>query len=88
MDSETGFGACCSPVELLAKMITIRVHLDDVPANNAPLLIAPGSHRQGMVPVGKIGKQLRVLEPRHVLPMRAMFGGLFNPHPACLSRHP
>lgn len=42
------------PVELLAKMITIRVHLDDVPATNAPLQIAPGSHRGGMVPVGKI----------------------------------
>lgn len=42
------------PVELLAKMITVRVHLDDVPETNAPLLIAPGSHREGMVPVGMI----------------------------------
>ena len=42
------------PAELLAKMITIRVHLDDVPSTNAPLVIAPGSHREGMVPVGKI----------------------------------
>jgi ectoine hydroxylase-related dioxygenase (phytanoyl-CoA dioxygenase family) len=31
-------------------MVTVRVHLDDVPATNAPLLIAPGSHRRGRVP--------------------------------------
>lgn len=49
-----GFVHVAPPVDLLAKMITIRVHLDDVPATNAPLLIAPGSHREGMVPVGKI----------------------------------
>lgn len=42
------------PEELLAKMITVRVHLDDVTETNAPLLIAPGSHREGMVPVGMI----------------------------------
>jgi len=33
------------PFPLLARMVTLRVHLDDVPADNAPLLIAPGSHR-------------------------------------------
>ena len=30
-------------------MLTLRVHLDDVPATNAPLLIAPGSHRLGVI---------------------------------------
>src|SRR5690606_2955065 len=35
------------PFALLAGMLTMRVHLDVVPANNAPLLIAPGSHRLG-----------------------------------------
>lgn len=49
-----GFVHVAPPADLLAKMITIRVHLDAVPATNAPLLIAPGSHREGMVPVGKI----------------------------------
>ncbi len=33
------------PFALLAGMLTLRVHLDPVPADNAPLLIAPGSHR-------------------------------------------
>lgn len=37
------------PITLLARMHTIRVHLDPVPVNNAPLLIAPGSHRLGRV---------------------------------------
>ncbi|MEO6216234.1 MAG: phytanoyl-CoA dioxygenase family protein [Sphingomonas sp.] len=37
------------PFELLARMVTLRVHLDSVSADNAPLLIAPGSHRAGRV---------------------------------------
>jgi hypothetical protein len=37
------------PFDLLTRMVTLRVHLDDVPATNAPLLIAPGSHADGRV---------------------------------------
>lgn len=37
------------PFDLLARMVTLRVHLDDVEPDNAPLLIAPGSHRLGRV---------------------------------------
>jgi hypothetical protein len=37
------------PLDLLERMVTIRIHLDDVPEDNAPLLIAPGSHRLGLV---------------------------------------
>ncbi len=37
------------PIELLEGMLTIRAHLDDVPPENAPLLIAPGSHRFGRI---------------------------------------
>ena len=37
------------PAELLAGMLTMRVHLDAVPATNAPLLVAPGSHRLGRI---------------------------------------
>ncbi|RYG27419.1 MAG: phytanoyl-CoA dioxygenase, partial [Burkholderiales bacterium] len=33
------------PFDLLSRMLTLRVHLDPVPIDNAPLLIAPGSHR-------------------------------------------
>lgn len=37
------------PFDILAGMTTLRLHLDPVPADNAPLLIAPGSHRLGRV---------------------------------------
>ena len=37
------------PFDLLRQMITVRVHLDPVPATNAPLLHAPGSHRLGRI---------------------------------------
>lgn len=42
------------PFEYLARMLTVRVHLDDVPEDNAPLMVAPGSHRLGRVPEPQI----------------------------------
>jgi Phytanoyl-CoA dioxygenase (PhyH) len=38
------------PFELLSNMVTLRVHIDPVPASNGPLLIAPGSHTLGRIP--------------------------------------
>lgn len=35
------------PFDILERMVTLRVHLDQVDANNAPLRIVPGSHRLG-----------------------------------------
>jgi len=37
------------PFEILARMVTLRVHLDSVDAGNAPLRAALGSHRLGRV---------------------------------------
>ena len=37
------------PFDLLAGMVTLRLHIDAVPATNAPLLIAPGSHKLGRI---------------------------------------
>lgn len=37
------------PSALLARMVTLRIHLDPVDSGNAPLLVAPGSHRLGRV---------------------------------------
>jgi hypothetical protein len=37
------------PFEVLRAMITLRIHIDPVPATNAPLLIAPGSHQLGKI---------------------------------------
>lgn len=47
------------PFELLSRMVTLRAHLDEVPANNAPLLVAPGSHRFGRIAVGDIDEVVR-----------------------------
>lgn len=35
------------PAEVLAKMIAVRVHLDDCGPQNGPLRVLPGSHRHG-----------------------------------------
>lgn len=40
------------PFDVLAKMVTLRVHLDPVDEGNAPLRIALGSHRLGRVAAG------------------------------------
>ncbi len=37
------------PFEILSAMLTFRVHLDPVHVDNGPLLIAPGSHRDGKI---------------------------------------
>lgn len=37
------------PFSIIEQMVTIRVHLDEVPADNAPLLIAPASHTGGRI---------------------------------------
>jgi hypothetical protein len=47
------------PFGLLERMVTLRVHLDDVPATNGPLLIAPGSHSLGRISVGEIDQIVR-----------------------------
>jgi hypothetical protein len=46
---KAGMTHVAPPFALLAAMVTMRIHLDPVPADNAPLLIAPGSHRLGLV---------------------------------------
>ena len=42
------------PFAVIERMVTLRIHFDPVPADNAPLLIAPGSHRLGRVPEWKV----------------------------------
>lgn len=48
---KSGMVHVAPPFELLTRMVTLRAHLDDVPATNAPLLFAPGSHTYGRVAV-------------------------------------
>jgi len=42
------------PFEILARMLTARIHLDPVGADNAPLLVAPGSHAFGRLAEARI----------------------------------
>lgn len=56
---KAGMQHVAPPFTLLSRMVTLRVHLDDVPASNAPLLIAPGSHNRGRVPVEAIDDVVR-----------------------------
>ena len=46
---KAGLQHVAPPLEILEHMVTIRIHLDDVPESNAPLLVALRSHRKGLV---------------------------------------
>jgi hypothetical protein len=52
---KAGVAHVAPPFDLLAEMITLRVHLDAAGAGNGPLLIAPGSHRLGRISEADIG---------------------------------
>lgn len=56
---KAGMQHVAPPQDLLAKMITVRAHLDEVPASNAPLLVAPGSHRMGRIAEADIADVVR-----------------------------
>jgi hypothetical protein len=47
-----------APAELLATMLTVRIHLDAMTADNGPLRVAPGSHRPDL-PAGGPAVELR-----------------------------
>jgi hypothetical protein len=47
------------PFELLADMVTLRAHIDSVPLSNAPLLIAPGSHKLGRIAEDDVREVIR-----------------------------
>jgi hypothetical protein len=40
------------PFDVIAKMVTLRLQLDDVDDDNAPLRVALGSHSRGLIAVG------------------------------------
>lgn len=61
------------PIALLEAMVTVRIHLDDVDADNAPLLVAPRSHRLGLVSerdiesvVASLGTEICLAERGHI----------------------
>lgn len=46
---KAGIHHVAPPPALLDAMVTLRLHIDPVDADNAPLLIAPGSHHHGRI---------------------------------------
>jgi ectoine hydroxylase-related dioxygenase (phytanoyl-CoA dioxygenase family) len=56
---KAGMQHVAPPFDLLSRMVTVRVHLDDVSVENAPLLIAPGSHRYGRVAIDHVPEVVR-----------------------------
>jgi hypothetical protein len=69
--------------DLSERMITLRVHLDDCAADNAPLRIAPGSHRLGRIGEGS-GAHRRAYRPLCLLGPRGRHLGL--PPRSCTRR--
>ena len=51
---KSGIPHAVPPFEFIRDMLTVRVHLDDVGERNAPLHVAPGSHRLGALPEPEI----------------------------------
>ncbi len=47
------------PFDLLSQMVTLRIHLDDVPPENAPLLVSPGSHLSGRIKTSDYAEVVR-----------------------------
>ena len=50
MDAQAWRAARRATVRAAGAHDDVRLHLDDVPETNAPLLVAPGSHRLGCIP--------------------------------------
>ncbi len=52
------------PFDLLAAMLTVRLHIDDCPAENAPLEVAIGSHRERVAALAAASRAEQF--PRHL----------------------
>lgn len=72
--SKDGICHVAPPVDLLAGMVTLRLHLDDCAVDNAPLKVALGSHRQGFVAADQA---TRVAEAHTVLSCIAEAGDVW-----------
>ncbi len=44
-----GVWHCEPPIEVLARMLFLRLHLDDCDADNGAMEVIPGSHRRGRI---------------------------------------
>lgn len=69
------------PADVLAAMLTLRVHLDDCPTQNGPLEVLPGSHRCGIVPESQVRD---TIDPSRVATCTAVAGDVLLMRPLLL----
>ena len=60
--NKDGLPHVAPPFDLLVRMVTLRIHLGPVGADNAPLRIALGSHRLGLVKAEDVAAQAQRLK--------------------------
>jgi ectoine hydroxylase-related dioxygenase (phytanoyl-CoA dioxygenase family) len=65
------------PPDILARMVTLRLHLDDCPADHGALRVLPGSHRHGLLP--RDAAAILARERATTIPARAGDGLLMKP---------
>lgn len=79
---KSGIPHALGSARLLALILTVRLHLDDTDAGNGALLVAPGSHRYGILdPAG-----LAELRPEHTIAVPAGAALLMSPRLVHASR--
>ena len=69
------------PIEVLERMLTVRVHLDESAPDRGPLRVVPGSHRAGRLGAEATREWLSRVQPQTCLVPR---GGALLMHPLIL----
>jgi len=69
-----GIAHVAPPISVLEGMVTLRLHLDDCDEDNAPLKVALGSHRLGLVPADEAANEAK---RRQVLACHAKAGDVW-----------
>ncbi len=72
------------PFDLLAGMVTVRLHLDAVPETNAPLLVAPGSHKRGRILTAENSRSRSAMRHHHLSRRGRRHLDLCGAHFACV----
>lgn len=71
---KAGLQHVAPPFDLLARMMTLRLHLDPVDDDNAPLLVAVGSHRHGLIAEQQIEA---IVKSAEIMPCLARRGDIW-----------
>lgn len=81
-----------APAEILDRMLALRIHLDDCPADNGALKVLPATHNRGVLSAMQIAAVRSSIQPQtiearsgDVLAMRPLL--LHSSSPACSPRH-